>query len=178
MKEIYDDIKTLKGKVVCICVENDKILRLLSKNNDVDTFAINRIIKKSFFFRNKKLFMPDGKKVKIKKLGKTFKKKTVDYMICDYNAIEDYFKYIIGNTVDINKKKLYLYGTATFTDPRDIAKRFERYNTDVKLIVDNDDFVIIVNNENSKTSWIKNKWYFIKDTCQNIGDMISASLVS
>jgi len=150
----------------------------LAKNKDADVLTINRIIKKSFFFKNKKLFMPDGKKIKIKKLRKAFKKKTVDYIICDYNAIEDYFKYIIGNTVDINSKTLYIYGTATLTDPKDIAKRFERYNAEVKLTVNNEDFVIIVNNEKSKTNWFKNKLYFIKDTCHNIGDLISASLVS
>ena len=178
MKQLFEAAKTINGKVVCIGVKDEKLLKLLSKNKDADIFTITRIINRSLFFRNKKATLPDGKKINIRKIKKAFKKKSVDYVICDLNEIEDYFKYFISNSVVINSKMLYIYGSSNYIDPKVLGRRYERYNAEVEVIVNNDDFVIIVNNERSKTNWFKDIIYFIVDTCHNIGDFISAALIS
>lgn len=176
MKQIIDAAKKLDGKVVCVGVKDREILSALSRNSNADIFTIDRIIYKSLFFKNKKAYLPDGKKINMKNIKKVFKKKSVDYVICDLNEIYEYFKYFLSNSVIINKKTLYIYGTSRFIDPKVLASRYHRYGATTETIIDGDEFIIIVDNSTSKTNWFKDKWYLMVDTFHNMGDMISTSL--
>jgi len=176
MKQIIDAAKNMNGKVVCVGVKDKELLGVLGKNKKADIFTIDRIIHKSLLFKNKKAYLPDGKKINMKKIKKAFKKKSVDYVICDLNEIYEYFKYFLSNSVIINKKTLYIYGTSRFIDPNVLASRYHRYGATTETVIDGDEFIIIVDNSTSKTNWFKDRGYLIVDTFHNMGDMISTSL--
>ncbi len=181
MEKLTDIVKKMTGEVVCFGVKEENIINLLQKNQNVNAFLINREPRKSIFTRRKKVKIGNqkkGKKLNMKKIRKTFKKKSVDYIICDFNEIYDYFKYFIYDSTVINKGKLYLYGNSKYVDANRLGNRFKRFHSEVTVSITGEDFLIIVDNTNSKENWIKAKWYIIIDSFHNLGDMISAALIS
>ncbi len=181
MKKLTDIVKDMTGEVVCFGVKDEAIMNLLQRNKNTNAFLINREPRKSIFTRRKKVKIDGqkkGKKMNMKKIRKTFKKKSVDYILCDFNEIYDYFKYFIYDSTVINKGKLYLYGKSKYIDANRIGKRFERFHGEVTVSITGEDFLIIVDNHNSKGNWLKAKWYIIIDSFHNLGDMISAALIS
>lgn len=175
---LIEDAKNFVGNVVCIGVKNEELLLALNKNKKASIFAVESCGKRTIFSSRKKAVTKNGKKVNIKKLRKTFKNKSIDNLIYDINEMYEYFKYFIGDSIQITKGKIYLYGTSKFIDPKVLINRYKRYNTTAFLEVNGDNFVIVIDAENSKTNWFKNKFYLIIDTFHNIGDMISIALIS
>lgn len=181
MKKISNVVKTFTGNVLCLGVQDEGILKNLGSNSKVNVYTIERNYTRSIFFRKKRSKVAKdkkGKKINMKKLRKTFKKKSIDYIVCDISEIYDYFKYFIYDSVVINKKKLYLYGDSKYIDPKVLGKRFERYHAKVEVSTSSTEFLLIIDNEFSRGNWLKAKWYIIVDTFHNLGDMISAALIS
>ncbi len=181
MEKLADIVKTFTGNVLCLGVHEDSVLKNLGYNTKASVYTIERNFKKGIFSRGKKAKVAQdekGKKINMKKLRKTFKKKSVDYIVCDISEIYDYFKYFIYDSVVINKKKLYLYGNSKYIDPQELAKRFKRYHANAVVSSVDNEFIIAVDNEFSRGNWFKAKWYVIIDTFHNMGDMISAALIS
>lgn len=175
---LLEDAKSFVGNVVCVGVKNKDLLLALNKNKKASIFTIDFSGKRKIFSSKKKAKTVDGKKVNIRKLRKTFKKKSIDTLVYDLNEMYDYFKYFIGDSIIITKGKIYIYGTSKFIDPKNLIKRYKRYNTTAFLEVDGDNFIIIIDAKDSKTNWLKNKFYLVVDTFHNIGDMISVALIS
>ncbi len=182
MKNFIDTMKHLTGDVLCVGVSQNSILDALMKNNQVSVYSLNRAPGRQIFSRRKKRAKLKSKnkekKVNIKKLSKAFPKKSVDYIVCDWNEVYDCFKYFLYQSVRINKKKTYLYGTSKYIDPYVVAKRFERYHATTTVTVEEDKFWIVIDNENSKVGFWKAKFFVIVDTFHNLGDMISTALIS
>lgn len=181
MEKLSSIVKEFTGNVLCIGVQDSAVLKTLERNSKASVYMIDRTIKKGIFSKRKRAKMAKdqkGKKINMKKLRKTFKKKSVDYIVCDINEIYDYFKYFLYDSVVINKKKLYLYGNSKYIDPHVLAKRFERYHASTTVTTSDDTFMLVVEQENSKGNWLKAKFYIIIDTFHNLGDMISAALIS
>ncbi len=179
MNSLKEEVRKFTGKVLCIGTFEDSILYSLRKNHKVEVYTIERTVSKGGLFRRQsKTRLQDGKKVNMKKLRKRFKKKSIDYMLCNINDIYEYFKYFLYDSVYINKKELYVYGESKYIDPNVLAKRFQRYHATVEVSHSGDKFLLIVHNEHSKGNWLKAKFYVIVDTFHNMGDMISAALIS
>ncbi len=178
MKRIYDEVDTLKGNVLCICVNDNKITKSLNKNKNVNFFEFSRSEKRKLFSKRKKVKLNNEKKVNIKKFRKVFKKKKIDYIIIDVNNIYDYFKYMAANSIYVCSKKVYLYGKSDFITASSVAKKFERYKAKVECIQDNDEYLVIANVKKTKYSRGKEILYLIIDTFINLGDMITFLLTS
>jgi len=176
--KLLEDAKKFIGNVVCVGVKNPNLLSTLNKNNKISVYTIDFAGKRKLFSSKKKSKISDGKKINIKKLRKTFKKKSIDNLVYDLNEMYEYFKYFIGDSILITRGKIYIYGTSSYIDPKVLIKRYKRYNTTSFLEIDGDSFTIVIDAENSKTNWLKNKFYLIVDTLHNIGDMISVALIS
>lgn len=175
--KLLDDAKKMTGNVVCVGVTNEDLLHTLSKNKKASVYTID-FTKRHGFFSRKKTKIADGRKVNIKKLRKTFRDKSVDTLIYDFNEMYDYFKYFISDSVTIGRGKVYIYGESRFIDPKNLIKRYKRYGTKTLLEVDGDSFLIVIDVENAKTNWFKDRFYLVVDTFHNIGDMISVALIS
>lgn len=178
MKRLYDELKDIKGNVLCICVSDNKIMKLLNKSNDVNLFEFNRNEKRKLFSKRKKVKLNNEKKVNIKKFRKIFKKKKIDYIIIDVNNIYDYFKYMASNSIYVCKKKIYLYGKSDFISADSVSKKFKRYNANVESIQIDDEYLVVANVKNSKYSRFKEIFYLFIDTFINLGDMITFLLTS
>ena len=121
--------------------------------------------KKFSFFRRKT--------ININKLRKKYKKKKIDYIICDYNIISPYMRKFVKNSVYINKNKLYFYGNI---DTELIKNMYGRYDTKINIKEYKKNYIVEIDNTNSKNNFIKDLYYSIKDTMtyliEVIGDIL------
>lgn len=182
MDKILESIHTFKGNILCICVEDGRILTRLSKNKNITIFELERPKKRKLFSRifskDKRISNKKGKSVKIKKFRKFFKKKSIDYVIIDLNNVYDYYKYMASNSIYVCKKKLFIYGNSDYVDALGVSKKFLRYTKNVTKIQNGTEYIVIVDCNNTKFSWFKEKLYVTIDTFHNLGDMISYILTS
>ncbi len=179
MKKILEDIKKFKGNVLCIGVNESKILNELNKNKKINLYELKRKYNRKLFSKKKKFKISNDKTVSIKKFRSIFKKKSIEYVIIDLNNIFDYFKFIVSNSIYICNKRIYIYGDTKYFDSELLSSKFKRYTDCIETIkVDDTAYLIIVDCKNTKFSFIKEKFYLIIDTLQNIGDFISFFLAS
>lgn len=160
-----DVIKKLSGKIIGIGLslemtklidENDKILEC----DLLDTYD-----KKAE--KNKKNFF-NGKSLNIKKLRKYFKKKKVDYIICNYKVIYKYLNTFVNDSIYINNKKLYFFNV----EDNEFINKYKRYNSKINIKKE----YIEIDNSLSKTNFFKDKFYrlidFNKKLIELIGDLL------
>ena len=173
-KYLLDIIKNMQGNILTIGID-DKLLNGFNKNGCVNVYTLDRA--KGIFGKSKKRRDNKGKTVNIKKLKKYFRNKSLNYIIIDYGEINDYIKYVIRDIVYLNNNKVYIYCNKE-DDIELLVKRFKRYNASSFIKEFKDNYVIVIDNSNSKTNWLKNKLYYILDTVYNIIEFISNVLIS
>ena len=178
MKKLITDIKSFRGNVLCISVDDTKIINGLKKNNHVGVYELKREEKRKIFKSHKRAKMVNGKSVKIKKFRKLFKKKSFEYVIIDLNNVFDYYKYMTSNSIYVCNTKVYIYGSSEFITAEDVIKKFKRYNVEIESIQDKTDFMVCADVSNAKFCRLKELFYIIIDTFYNLGDFISYFLTS
>ena len=171
---LIDEIKKMEGNVISIGID-DKLINYLKRNKKIYAYEINRCSTISFFQKKKRLFENIGKKINIKKLRKYFKKKKIDYIICDYEQITSYYKYIFKDSIYLTKGKIYFYASKDID--MEYIQKYKRYGSSIEIKDYNKTKLYIIDNKNAKTSKIKNIWFMICDTVTNIIDFISNILV-
>ena len=62
-------------------------------------------------------------------------------------------------------------------DPEEILKRYERYGCTVKMMGNNNIYVLTIDTKNIKTKKIKNIIYYIKDIIYSIEEAIAYVLI-
>lgn len=165
--------KELSGKIITIGID-DKIITMLKQNKNVDIYDISKTTGISLF-QKKKRTTSSGKKINIKKLYKYFKKKSIDCIICDYEQITSYYKYIFRDSIYLNNKKIYYYAKKDIDI--EYINKYKRYLSKITIKEFEDYNVIIVDNSNSKTNKLKNIIFYISDTFNNFIDFISNVIV-
>lgn len=174
IKELKNIINNLEGNLLGIGVEDDKIITLISNNDKIT--EVDLLSKTS----GKKLkgFGSKTKKINIKKLKKRYKKKSIDNMIIEASSVYKYLKNIVKDTIYLNNNKLIIYGNIIDTDLDLFLERYNRYNVKIEKIIKDKNYILIIDNKNSKNFFFKDKWYFIKDCLYVIIDMIGEILSS
>ena len=178
MKELLNDIFHFSGNVLCIGVDNSKIISSLKKNKKIGLYELNRPEKRGLFARKKRIKTETGQSVKIKKFRTLFKKKSIDYLIINLNNVFDYYKYIASNSICICNKKIYIYGSSDYINAELIAKKFRRYETNIVCKQNKNNYLVVVECSKAKYNWLKDKFYLVIDTFHNLGDLISYFLTS
>ena len=164
MNKLKNIIKNLSGNVLGIGLDED-FTNLIEKNDKIiECNLLNSYTKGKF----KKSFFK--KTIRIKKIRKVFKKKRVDYIICNYDEIKDYLNTFVKDSIYINKGKLYFYGDIDF----ELLKlKYSRYNTKINLI---DKKTIEIDNSLAKNSFLKDNYYrfidFKNHLIEIIGDIL------
>ena len=177
MKEkIIKEIKTMKGSLLGIGIDDNSMLDAIENNEKIDLCYIlsngGRAENKKF-----KLFKKGRtKKINIKKLKKHFRKKSLDNVLCDYKVIKKFYKSFVPNSIYINKGKLLIYGN--IKELEKIKEKYERYTDDIKIEKTNKSFLLIINNKNAKTNIIKTNYYKIKDTLNDGLDYLTDFLTN
>lgn len=133
----------------------------------------------SSIVKGKKRKGKDKRKIlNIKKIRKKFHKKKVDYIICNIEEINCYFKTFIKDSVYINKGKLYLYGEKNKYELEKVKKRYQQYRAEVKEEQFGNQFLLTIHNEKSKTNKFKDIWYSICDFITWLYEVIGDILIN
>ncbi len=111
-------LEKLTGNVLAIGLD-DTLKKILEANINIDSYTYLDTIKNSK--GSKKSSKTKAKNIKVKKIKKYFKRKSIDYIICDYNSIKKYNKTIIRDIVYLNRQKAYFYCNIDM----DLLKKFK-----------------------------------------------------
>jgi len=173
-KYLIEEIKKMEGVIISIGVD-DKLINALKRNKKINAFDISKSERISFFQRKKRTLSSTGKRINIKKLRKYFKKHSVENIICDYEQITKYYKYIFKDSIFLTKGKIYFYANKD-VDMEYILK-YKRYGSEITIKDYDRTKLIIIDNENAKTNKFKNVCFMISDTVNNFIDFISNVIV-
>ena len=173
-KYLYDEIKKMEGNVLALGID-DKLINVLKKNKKVNAFEISKSERFSLFQKKKRKLTSSGKIINIKKLHKYFKKKSINYMIIDYEQILKHYKYVFKDSIYLSNGKLYFYVTADIDT--DYLLKYKRYNSKISIKEYDNTKLIIIDNSNAKSNMFKNILYLISDTFNNLLDFISNIIV-
>jgi len=165
-QEVVKIIQKLEGNILGIGLTKEMV-EAIEKNDFITECNLLNSYSKEEKWKKKRL-----KTIKIKKLNKYYKKKTVDTILCDYEVIEKYMNTFVKNSVYINRKKLYFFGNI---DKELIIHRYHRYDTTVSFIDKN---IIVIDNTTSKNSWLKDIKYRFIDKITSIIDLLGDILMN
>lgn len=176
-KKLEEIIKKTKGNVLVLGLDN-KLLNAFEKNNKVNLYAIySNEANKIPFIKRKKKQTNKGKTINIKKLRKYINKKSVDYLICNFDEMIEYYKYVIKDFIYLNNNLIYIYFTKDI-DKDFIIKRFERYNVKISCNDYKNGYILTIDNTNGRNNFIKDKLYMVKDSFYNIAETIGTIMAS
>ena len=177
--KLNEIIESLKGNVLVIGLDN-KLLSTFAKNSNVNLYSITESLSKRKILGLKskhKMITNKGKNINIKKLKKYIARNSADYVIINFDTISKYYKYVIRDSILINRKQIIIYSTNDLESEFVISK-YKRYNVDINLNNYKNGYIVSIDNKETKRNIIKNKLYFIADTFYDIADIISNILVS
>ena len=173
--KIYDIARCMSGNVLGMGVD-DEITEILEQNDLVlNCNLLNSYSKSVTKTKGKRQRL---KKIKIKRLRKVFKKKKVDFIICNVDEIRKYTKTFIKDSIFINKDMLYIYNIKDDDLKQELIAKYKRYNTIVEEIKDCKTVILKVDNKNSKTNIFKDVFYLIMDTLVQFFNIVSDLLLN
>ena len=162
------EIKNMYGNTLIIGDIEEKLVKTLENNKKIKICNI----------LGNKEYDSDGESSKTKKFRLTklrkFKKKKVNFLICDYNKIDNYLKTFIKDSIYITNDYIYF----CTNKPSKIRKKYQRYNVEIKEINCVESTILIINTSRAKNNKIKEFIYNIIDFFENIIDIITEMLVS
>jgi hypothetical protein len=167
-KLLESNIKKMQGNVLAIGINDDNLLKAINKNNKILECNIlsNNLNSNKKGKKNKKFYLS--------KLRKKFKKKKIDYLICDYKTLEDFLKTFIKDSIYITKGYIYF----CTNNPELIKKKYLRYNIKLEEIKCSDNTVLIIDVSKAKNNKIKELYYQIIDGITYLIDIITELLLS
>lgn len=174
-EKLIKELKIIKGSLLCIGLSSPLMLDIIRDNENVKECYLISDNKK----RGKKFNMHKKgrkKKVNIKKLSKYFRIKSVDNIICNYNVIKKYIRSFQGESVYINRKKLYIYGD--IKDYEIVKEKYMRFSKDIESFKKDKQFLLIIDNEKVKTNIFKNTYYKIKDFFTDTIELLTDLLIN
>lgn len=175
--KLEEIIKKTEGNVLSVCLD-DKLMNAFNNNNKINLYSIDSGNNIGLFGRkNNKRKTNKGKTINIKRLRKYLNDNSVDYMFCNMNEMFKYYKYFIKDSIYLNNNKLYIYADKNI-DKDLLIKNYDRYNTNIEYIEYKTGYILIIDNKNSKSNFIKDILYLIKDTFYNIAELIGNLLIS
>lgn len=171
-QDLYNIAKCVSGNVLLIGVDDSKIFDIINSNDKV--LICNSLNN----FKQKKMYCDSTttsktKTIKVKKMKKIFKKKKVDFILCNSIEMKKHMKLFLSSSVYINSNMLYMYGNKNEVDYEELIKKYKRYCKDIKIEFKKDDFIIYIDNKNTKTNKIKDIFYYIIDTISNARNLIA-----
>lgn len=173
--KILELIDSMEGSLLGIGIDDETLLEKIERNSKIDLCYIlsNNGKEKGKKF---KLFQKGrNKKINIKKLKKYFKKKSLDNVLCDYNAVKKFTRSFISGSIYINKGCLYIYGN--IGDLKTLKEKYEKYTSKIKLLKNNKTFLLTINNKKTKSTVLKDAAYkilfFLSDSLDNLTEFLA-----
>lgn len=175
IKSLEKLINDIEGKLVCIGLNDEYLIDKIQKNLKIsycdllnsNTFSIKKVEKKK-----------KQKNLSIKDFRKYFKKKKVNYIICNIKDMEKYLPRFIPDSIYISNTSIYMYGDKDIYDLETLQKRYKRYNVQIEVIESEKEYLLKINTKEAKNKIFKDKLYFIIDNIQIFIDKIGDLIVS
>lgn len=172
--KIYDIAKVVSGNVLGIGVDGE-ISEILEQNERItECNLLNSYLSQSKE-ENKKQKL---KKIRVRKIRKVFKKKKVNFIICNITEIKKYLKTFVKDSIYINKEILYIYNIEDEELKKELIKKYKRYNTNIEEIKDKKTTILKIDNSKAKTNIFKDNFYLIVDTLVKLFNIISDLLLN
>lgn len=173
VKELEHIIKGLNGKLICIGVNEKILIDNIRKNEQI--FYCD-LLNSDIFSKGK------GKKKREKTLSindfrKYYKKKKINYTICNIKDMYKFYPKFIPDSVRINSSYIYLYGDMNY-DYEKLEKKYKRYGAKIETITGNKEFLLKIDLTNKKINLIKEKYFFLVDNIEKVIDIISDLIIS
>lgn len=173
-KYLIKEIKQMEGSLLGIGITSEKIKDAINKN---DKILICNLLEENQKRKNAKLVAgKKQRKVNIKKLRKTFRKKRTDNVICNLETVKKFLKTFVRDSVYINKGNLYIYGNKE--EIKNLEKKYERYTKDIKIINKEKQSILVVNNTNTRNNKFKDICYWWQDLGESILDFMTIILAN
>ena len=166
-KVLLSEVKSFSGSVLGIGDISDEIVKSLNNNKKVT--ELNILSNKDY---NIGSGLGKGKKISIKKLRK-FKKKRINYLLIDYENIDEYIKTIVKDSIYITSDYIYFV-----TNNKKIKKYYSRYSNDIKEININKSSIYVINSKDTKNNIFKEFIYSIIDSVDRMIEIITNLLLS
>lgn len=110
MKNLINRIKNYEGAILGINIEEEKIKDAIYQNEKIyKCDLLEDRISKENLEKIKEKTKDYEKVVPIRNLGKKYKKKKMDYLICDIDKTEKYMPYILRDIFLVSKKEACFY---------------------------------------------------------------------
>lgn len=161
-------IKKMSGNVLGIGINNKDVLKQINLNSKI--LECN-ILSNEFDGDSGK---GKGKKISITKIRKKFKKKRIDYLICDYEMLNDYLKSFIKDSIYITKGYIYF----CTKNPEVIKRKYNRYHIKLEEIKCSDATILVIDVSKAKNNKIKELFYQIYDDISYLIDIVTNLLLS
>ena len=169
--------KSISGNVITIGLDFKTVEDAINKNKNINNLYIMNFNGKKKV-KSKEKGRRRGKTVSIKKIRRIFKKKRIDYIICNIEDVSKFLRSFIRNSIYINKNKLYIYGNKDNMDVQILEKRYKRYTSKITITEYGKDILLEIDNDSAYNIWFKDIVYNIIDLFYDIIDFIGNVLVS
>lgn len=170
---IFDELlkisKKIKGTVICIGLNHEKIINVILKNKSILKCDL---LNSNYEDKKNKQAMKKQKKIKLRK---KYKKNSIDVIFLDMEQIVKNKKTIVKDTVNICKGKIYLYDVDGIKED---IKKYRKYTSNIEIREYNDGTIYIIDVSNIKKSKLKDFYISFICSIQNSIDFISDMLVS
>ena len=166
MKELLKIIKNLDGKVLGIGLNEELVKQIENNEKIVECDLLNS------YSKGKSKFSLFNKTIRIKKIRKVFKKKKIDYVICNYDEINKYFNTFIKDSIYISKTKIYYFGN---NDIELLKNKYGRYDTNI--IIKNKN-LIEIDCSKAKNNFFKDNYYRLNDFKSKLIEVIGDILMN
>lgn len=124
-----------------------------------------------------KMFSKKMKPFNFKKVRKTFQKKKKDIVIGNIEELERYFKTFVADSIYITKGSIYLFTYNKDYDFDLLHRQYSRFVSQSKSETCLDGIVFIVEVNNAKNHFWKEKIYYVTDIVINVVDAIGDALI-
>ena len=176
-QELLKIINNLGGNVFTLGLIDKELISAIQNNKNI-TYYLMLNINQTVQYEKSTKYKPT-KKIKIKKIRKTNKKKKIDYTVCEISDIKYHFRTFINDTIYFNKKKIFYYGNISEYDLDDLIKKYRRYMVEVNLTkYPSGEFILEIDTTYAKTNKIKGLFYRIVDFITMIIDFFADFLLS
>lgn len=174
-KQMLEIINSLKGSLLGVGINDDAILDAIEQNDNIHTCYLLTDISKT----GKKFSMAKhgkNKKINIKKIKKYFKKKSLNTIICNFNAIKQFQRSFVPNSIYLNNETLYIYGEKE--ELENLKIKYQRYTNDISIKKADSLYIMQINNQNTKNNFFKDILFKLKDFASDTTEFITDILIN
>ena len=171
--EVIKKIKNIKGNLLIIGVNDKRIINAIDQNKEIVVCnSLESSVAGTSDRTSKK-----KRVISIKKIRRVFKRKKIDYIICNFPEIRKYIRFFIKDSIYICNKEVMLYGYHNDFDLDILVKRYKRYRVRINFKMFKDKFILGIETDNARNHYFRDFFYLILDTFGEIGLFITDVLV-